>query len=73
MGSFKNSDGFLDLSQELLCIPPRVTTGSTTWINDNTGIVDYFAIGIPNDQATTFWVQKIRNMNQATTTLLSKN
>jgi hypothetical protein len=73
MGSFKNSDRFLDLDKKLLCVPPRVTTGSTTRIDDESGILYYFSLSIPNDQATTFWIKEIRNVDEATTTLLSEN
>lgn len=69
----KDLHGILDLSHELLCIPPRVSARTAAWIDDDTSILDNLAISIPNNEAAALRVQKIGNMDQATTALLSKN
>jgi hypothetical protein len=73
MGLLENSDSFLDLRKELFGIPPWVTGGPTTRINNDTCIFMDIAVFVLNNNTTTLRIEKVGSMNETAMALLLKH
>ena len=61
VGNFEDRNGFFDLYQKLLVVPPCITVRSR--IDNFVSISNDVAICVANHQTAMFFIDKIRNMD----------